>query len=185
MCALLLENGANVNAMDNEDWTPLHAAATCGNKELCGMLINWNADLLALNVDGNMPYDLCDDNDTLILLETEMAKRHVTQEQIDEIRLQPERDMLADLNRRLAAGDDLQALDSQGAAPIHIACSCGFVDVARFLLQHRFDPNLPDQDGWLPIHIAVSWGYLEIVQLLVSYGADMEATTRSGQTVYS
>ncbi len=33
------------------------------------------ADLLAINVDGNMPYDLCDDDETLILVETEMAKR--------------------------------------------------------------------------------------------------------------
>ncbi|KAM3173540.1 hypothetical protein ACTXT7_012322 [Hymenolepis weldensis] len=40
ICTLLLENNANVNAKDNEQWTPLHAAATCGNKELCGILIN-------------------------------------------------------------------------------------------------------------------------------------------------
>ncbi|VDM30781.1 unnamed protein product [Hydatigera taeniaeformis] len=183
MCNLLLENNANVNAKDNEMWTPLHAAATCGNKELCGILINWGADLLALNVDGNMPYDLCDDEDTLILVETEMAKRHVTQKQIDEIRLLPEKEMLNDLKRRYAAGDDFQALDSQGAAPIHIAAACGYVEVARYLLQNHVDPQQEDQDGWQPIHIAVSWGHLDIVELLVSYGADMEASTRSGQTV--
>ncbi|KAH9281709.1 Protein phosphatase 1 regulatory inhibitor subunit 16B [Echinococcus granulosus] len=183
MCNLLLENNANVNAKDNELWTPLHAAATCGNKELCGILINWGADLLALNVDGNMPYDLCDDENTLILVETEMAKRHVTQKQIDEIRLLPEKEMLNDLKRHYAAGDDLQDLDSQGAAPIHIAAACGFAEVARYLLQNHVDPQQPDQDGWLPIHIAVSWGNLDIVELLVSYGADMEASTRSGQTV--
>ncbi|KAL5968311.1 Protein phosphatase 1 regulatory inhibitor subunit 16B [Taenia solium] len=118
MCNLLLENNANVNAQDNELWTPLHAAATCGNKDLCGILINWGADLLALNVDGNMPYDLCDDEDTLILVENEMAKRNVTQKQIDDLRLLPEQDMLNDLKRRYAAGDDFQALDSQGASPV-------------------------------------------------------------------
>ena len=42
----------------------------------------------------------------------------VTQQQIDEIRLGPEREMLNDLKRRYAAGDDLQTLDSQGAAPV-------------------------------------------------------------------
>ncbi|VDO03250.1 unnamed protein product [Rodentolepis nana] len=75
MCIFLLEKNANVNAKDNEQWTPLHAAATCGNKELCGILIDWGAELLALNIDGNMPYDLCDDDDTLLFVETEMAKR--------------------------------------------------------------------------------------------------------------
>jgi len=39
MMKLLLDNGANVNARDNELWTPLHAAATCGHLQLCKLLI--------------------------------------------------------------------------------------------------------------------------------------------------
>ena len=33
------------------------------------------ADLLAVNSDGNMPYDLCEDGPTLDFIESEMAKR--------------------------------------------------------------------------------------------------------------
>lgn len=33
------------------------------------------ADLLAVNTDGNMPYDLCEDEQTLDCLETAMANR--------------------------------------------------------------------------------------------------------------
>lgn len=33
------------------------------------------ADLLAVNTDGNMPYDLCEDEQTLDFLETAMANR--------------------------------------------------------------------------------------------------------------
>lgn len=33
------------------------------------------ADLLAVNTDGNMPYDLCEDERTLDCLETAMANR--------------------------------------------------------------------------------------------------------------
>ena len=39
------------------------------------VLLTSNADLLALNTDGNMPYDLCDDMATLDFIESEMAKR--------------------------------------------------------------------------------------------------------------
>ncbi|VDN98562.1 unnamed protein product [Rodentolepis nana] len=160
---------------------------------------------------------------------------YVTQSQIDEIRLGPEREMLTDLKRRYAAGDGLQSLDAQGAAPIHIAAACGYVEVIRYLLQLGLDSQLPDQDGWLPIHIAVSFNLhattlacrcdeemqrrqalqrhqhlidkrsgsvqyslirvertvcdqpnqvLEVIETLVAYGADLNATTKNGQTVF-
>ena len=35
---LLVESGADVNARDLEQWTPLHAAATCGHVKLCRYL---------------------------------------------------------------------------------------------------------------------------------------------------
>uniref|UniRef100_A0A4W6CAG5 Protein phosphatase 1 regulatory subunit 16A n=1 Tax=Lates calcarifer TaxID=8187 RepID=A0A4W6CAG5_LATCA len=59
----LLDAGACVNACDSELWTPLHAAATCGHTGLVQLLIQAGADLLAVNADGNMPYDLCEDAD--------------------------------------------------------------------------------------------------------------------------
>ena len=34
MVNLLLERGANIEAVDNEGWTPLHAAASAGNIDI-------------------------------------------------------------------------------------------------------------------------------------------------------
>ncbi|KAK1795649.1 hypothetical protein P4O66_001144 [Electrophorus voltai] len=75
MVQVLLSRGASVNAQDNELWTPLHAAATCGHTGLVRILIQHGADLLAVNSDGNMPYDLCEDDPTLDIIETAMANR--------------------------------------------------------------------------------------------------------------
>ena len=103
MVTVLLEAGADVNARDSELWTPLHAAATCGHLRLVQLLIqryrgttgeghragdghggspdrrarpqNSGADLLAVNSDGNMPYDLCEDEVTLDRIETAMAEQ--------------------------------------------------------------------------------------------------------------
>ena len=34
MVTLLLEEGANIEARDNEGWTPLHAAVSAGNVDI-------------------------------------------------------------------------------------------------------------------------------------------------------
>ena len=61
MMKLLVDGGADVNATDSELWTPLHAAATCNHLDLVQYLIANGADLLAVNSDGNMPYDICEE----------------------------------------------------------------------------------------------------------------------------
>lgn len=43
------------------------------------------AELLAVNADGNMPYDICDDEATLDVIESEMASRGITQAYIGKL----------------------------------------------------------------------------------------------------
>uniref|UniRef100_A0A673V2U5 Protein phosphatase 1 regulatory subunit 16B n=1 Tax=Suricata suricatta TaxID=37032 RepID=A0A673V2U5_SURSU len=118
---LLLSHGANVNAKDNELWTPLHAAATCGHINLVKILVQYGADLLAVNSDGNMPYDLCEDEPTLDVIETCMAYQGITQEKINEMRAAPEQQMIADIHCMIAAGQDLDWIDAQGATLMQMA----------------------------------------------------------------
>ena len=94
----MIKYGADVNVCDNDLWTPLHAAATCANLEICKILIENNANLLAVNTDGNMPYDICEDEICLEFIESEMASRGVTQQTIDLKRSESEFRMLDDLN---------------------------------------------------------------------------------------
>ena len=49
-------------------------------------MIDAGAELLSVNADGNMPYDLCEDDTTLSYIENEMARRGVTQDLIDDTR---------------------------------------------------------------------------------------------------
>lgn len=54
--------------------------------ERCEWMNCSHADLLAMNADGNMPYDICDDDPTLDAIEGEMAAQGITQAYIDERR---------------------------------------------------------------------------------------------------
>ena len=184
MMKVLVEFGADVNAADSEQWTPLHAAATCGHLHLVKFLIDNGANLLAVNGDGNMPYDICEDETTLSYIENEMAKRGVTQELIDTTRAKTENLMLHDLMKLAQGHGDLEYRDIQGATPLHIAAANGYLSVLEFLLDHHCSTEVCDVDLWQPLHAAACWGHLEAVEILSQNGADISAVTRSGETPF-
>ncbi|KAM6455125.1 protein phosphatase 1 regulatory inhibitor subunit 16B isoform 1-T6 [Liasis olivaceus] len=174
---LLLSHGANVNAKDNELWTPLHAAATCGHINLVKILIQHGADLLAVNADGNMPYDLCEDEPTLDVIETCMAYQGITQEKINEMRAAPEQAMVDDIAEMIVRGEDLNIMDVQGASLLHISAANGYLHAAELLLDQGARLDLKDWDGWEPLHAAAFWGHMQMAELLVSHGASLSART--------
>ncbi|XP_054460798.1 cyclin-dependent kinase 4 inhibitor B [Anoplopoma fimbria] len=52
----------------------------------------------------------------------------------------------------------------------------GSTPVARLLLSHGADPNVPDRStGSTPLHDAARTGFLDTVQLLVQFKADLQA----------
>ncbi|VDM73802.1 unnamed protein product, partial [Strongylus vulgaris] len=112
---LLLSHGADVNAQDTEQWTPLHAAACCAHINVVKILIAHGANLLAVNADGNMPYDICDDETTLDAIESEMAARGITQAYIDDQRGAPEKAMLDDMKSLHQQGYPLDARQPDGS----------------------------------------------------------------------
>ncbi|CAF96498.1 unnamed protein product [Tetraodon nigroviridis] len=177
MVKILLDRGANVNAQDNELWTPLHAAATCGHAGLVIILIAYGADLLAVNSDGNMPYDLCEDDPTLDIIETAMANRGITQEMINETRASTERRMLRDIQELLKQGEEVNQQDSQGATLLHVAAANGYVQATELLLEGGARMDLRDSDGWQALHAAACWGQMHVAELLVSHGASLNAKT--------
>ncbi|XP_075351527.1 protein phosphatase 1 regulatory subunit 16A [Mycteria americana] len=179
---VLLEAGADVNARDSELWTPLHAAATCGHLRLVQLLIQRGADLLAVNSDGNMPYDLCEDEVTLDRIETAMAEQGITQEKIEEARAATERDMVREIRQLVRAGADLDVPRGHGATLLHIAAANGYAEAAELLLEHRAGIDAKDEDGWEPLHAAACWGQVQLVELLVAHGADLEGKSVLDET---
>ncbi|XP_006267399.1 protein phosphatase 1 regulatory subunit 16A isoform X1 [Alligator mississippiensis] len=179
---LLLAAGASVNACDSELWTPLHAAATCGHLHLVELLVQHGANLLAVNADGNMPYDLCEDELTLDYIETAMAEQGITQEKIEEARAATEQSMVEDIRRLLKAGADLNAPLDHSATLLHIASANGYLEAAELLLEHKASMSAKDHDGWEPLHAAACWGQVQLVELLVAHGADLNGKSVLDET---
>lgn len=74
-----------------------------------------------------MPYDLCNDMDTLDHIEAEMSKRGITQELIDDTRAATETQMLHDLQMMADNGMDLEQPNREGATPVNKKFSINFV----------------------------------------------------------
>jgi len=52
--SILLRAGANINSVDNDGWTPLHAAAHWDKHDVIQFLLDKNADLDAKNYAVNI-----------------------------------------------------------------------------------------------------------------------------------
>ncbi len=60
LCRILLQSGADVNALDKDGWTPLHAAAHWEQEEACKILAEYGADFEARNYSEQTPFDVCE-----------------------------------------------------------------------------------------------------------------------------
>jgi ankyrin repeat protein len=60
---LLIEHKANVNSIDEDSWTPLHAACACGYVEVAKYLLENGANPHALSRDEERPLDVTDSAD--------------------------------------------------------------------------------------------------------------------------
>ncbi|CAF1328016.1 unnamed protein product [Rotaria sp. Silwood1] len=188
---LLIEYGGDVNARDRDLWTPLHAAATCGHLQICRILVENGAELLALNADGNMPYDICDDEITLDYIETQMDRSGITQEMIDKTRGEVENQMLIDLQNlvKKKSQGSLRSIDDilsyrnlEGVTPLHIASANGYQTVVEYLLKQNVSINLQDNDGWTPLHAAAFWCQQPVLAQLIEAGADIYEKIPDGRS---
>jgi ankyrin repeat protein len=83
----------------------------------------------------------------------------------------------------IAHGEDINALNKRGHAPIHLATVKGNSDVVHLLLENGAEVNVVGTDsGCTSLHYAASLGHVDLCELLVRYGADSDAQTTRLET---
>ncbi|XP_070112002.1 protein phosphatase 1 regulatory subunit 12B isoform X14 [Equus przewalskii] len=182
MVKFLVENKANVNQQDNEGWTPLHAAASCGYLNIAEYFINHGADVGIVNSEGEVPSDLAEEPAMKDLLLEQVKKQGVDLEQS---RKEEEQQMLQDARQWLNSGkiEDVRQARS-GATALHVAAAKGYSEVLRLLIQAGCELNVQDHDGWTPLHAAAHWGVKEACSILAEALCDMDVRNRLGQTPF-
>jgi len=139
--ALLIANGADVNAMGGEyPTTPLHAAASSGQKEIAELLIANGADVNAKqSMTESTPLH-------------DAASGGIYRESRKEI-----------IELLIQKGSDVNAKDHRGGTPLHDAAYDGLTENAKVLVTMGADVNAKDRDGDTPLDRTFDhWYYREV-----------------------
>lgn len=87
-----------------------------------------------------------------------------------------------DVQKALSLGQDLNALDSYGYAPLHNAARLRNIELVQALIDAKADVNIKcDRFKMTPLHIA-AYRSLPILKLLIQAGADVSAQDHEGLT---
>jgi len=174
----LLANGANINAADWEDWTPIVYALRAKGTDCVNYLLD--APDVNLNVISKKGTTLL--HDAVIGGNKEVAKRLV--DKGVKIITEQKSETGSVLHFACMEGDvELSAFlvqheprlvhtrDENEMTPLHIACACNNEEMAIFLINHGSDVNSVATGGTTPLHIAADLGNKFIVEHLISHGA--------------
>ena len=143
MCELLLERGAQVDSVDEDNNTPLHYAAACGSAASVKILLCNGADVTAAQKQGLTPAHWA------------AHKGHT------EV-----------LKMLLSYGAPVNATAEEGATPLHLAANRGHMSAARLLLENGANrkAKAATWDGVTggPAEMAKAKGHSRVARLLQS-----------------
>jgi hypothetical protein len=77
-------------------------------------------------------------------------------------------------------GISLRAVDERGCTLLHYAAIGNHVEVVRFLLSERCNPNAKSQEGQTPLHLAAQSGNELMVTVLFENGSGIDHTDARG-----
>uniref|UniRef100_A0AAQ5Y9R5 Citrate synthase n=1 Tax=Amphiprion ocellaris TaxID=80972 RepID=A0AAQ5Y9R5_AMPOC len=183
---LLLHKKEDVNALDQERRTPLHAAACVGDVHIMDLLIESGASVNAKDHVWLTPLHraAASRNERAVGL---LLRRGAEANARDKFWQTPLHVAAANRATRCAEAllsqlSNLNMADRTGRTALHHAAQSGFQEMVKLLLNKGANLSAIDKKERQPIHCAAYLGHVEIVKLLVSRSADKSCKDKQGYT---
>lgn len=189
---LLIQEGGDVNAQEEDGETPLHwAMERGGNYEVARLLIENGADIANNGVDGNTPmHTLFNDTVGQILMRDDWMKDTLPNSEgmsIAHFLAWSSKSTAKLLERGVRhTSGGLWSIDSFERTCLHLAASRGNIDVLRYLLEQASlsEVRRADNKGRTALHHMMRNNKrLQAVDLLIASGGDLHAKNNASQTV--
>jgi len=177
---LLIQNGANVNAKNNDGKTPVHYAVLLGSTEVIRMLLVAGADIdsISLNIRS-----LILTGDVRVVNPLIAKSGDVDAKDESGCTMLHFADDTSVVELLLDKGANIDIKDNEYSfTPLHYAARFGREDVADVLIARGANINAKDKWDFQPIHWAAYHDRADVIELLLSKGADINAKTSLGQT---
>ncbi|EAX90290.1 hypothetical protein TVAG_272220 [Trichomonas vaginalis G3] len=181
-----ISHGADINARDEEEETPLHKAAYSNSKETAEVLISHGADINARDKYKRTPLHkaaFSNSKETAEVLISHGADINAR----DEDEKTPLHNAAFSISKETAEvlishGADINARDEHEKTPLHYAAYSNSKETAEVLISHGADINARDKYKETPLHKAAFSNSKETAEVLISYGADINARDEDEET---
>ncbi|KAG8298963.1 Oxysterol-binding protein- protein 1 [Homalodisca vitripennis] len=148
---LLLDHGADINAVNDTGDTPLHKASFIGREDLVLMLLERNADVNIHNGEGLMAREVCKDQEAAKLL---WAAERTEVKRKEDALLAAARDGHIEILSQMLKDErppNINCVDAQGNTCLHCAAYRGHKEAAVLLLQNGIDTTIKNIRDGIPL----------------------------------
>lgn len=205
MAMMLVDGGADVNITDDMLYTPLHFASQDGFKDIVMYLLEKNASIDNKTETGYSPLHLAAQNNHKEIAEYLIEKGADISDMPLQYaaftgNLEKIRELLddgMDINNKdnifgitplhwacskemaqflIENGADINATDTNGETPLHMASGNGQIEVVSLLIENGADVNAENSYVSTPLYRAAGNGHTDVIGLLIENGALIEGS---------
>ncbi|XP_070546715.1 serine/threonine-protein phosphatase 6 regulatory ankyrin repeat subunit B-like isoform X2 [Ptychodera flava] len=180
---VLISHGADVNAKNEMDWTPLHFAS---NEVIVGLLLKSEAAVDVQTKSGDTPLHLAagrqNDHVVKLLLENKASVDIPNKSGDTPLHIAAGYGLFMVAKVLIEHKASVDVTNESGNTPLHAVAYAGRDMLVKLLLEHKAAVDIQDNSGNTPLHIAAGCGHDHVVKVFLEHKASVDIKNESGNT---